>query len=369
MIRESKRPLLMTGGGIILGEASGELRELARTMKIPVTSTLMGLGAFPATDPLWLGMPGMHGTYYANMALSQCDLLIAIGCRFDDRVTGKLDTFASKAKIVHVDIDASSINKNVMVDVPVLQDCKQALSNFNRFIAEKHVRVSDEDRREWFDLIAEWKRNVPLSYCQETDIIKPQYVLETMYKLTQGNAIIATEVGQNQMWTAQFYPFNEPHTLLSSGGLGTMGYGFPAAIGAQIAFPDKLVIDVAGDGSIQMNIQELATAVQYKLPVKIVILNNGVLGMVRQWQQLFYDKRYSHTDMTFAPDFVKLAEAYGVLGLRATKPEEVEATLRKGFEHQGPAIIEFQVEREECVYPMVRAGAPIHEMMLGREIA
>ena len=369
MIREAKRPLLLTGGGIILGEASEALRELARTMKIPVTSTLMGLGAFPASDPLWLGMPGMHGTYYANMALSECDLLIAIGCRFDDRVTGKLDTFVSKAKIVHVDIDASSINKNVMVDVPVLQDCKQALDNFNRFIAEKHVAVSDADRREWFDLIAEWKRNVPLSYCQGPDIIKPQYVLETMYKLTQGKAIISTEVGQNQMWTAQFYPFDLPRTLLTSGGLGTMGYGFPAAIGAQVAFPDKLVIDVAGDGSIQMNIQELATAVQYNIPVKIVILNNGVLGMVRQWQQLFYDKRYSHTDMTFAPDFVKLAEAYGVLGLRTNRPDEVEATLRKGFEHAGPAIMEFKVEREECVYPMVRAGAPIHEMLLGREIA
>ena len=369
MISESRKPLLLTGGGIISGRASEGLREMARRTKIPVTSTLMGLGAFPASDPLWLGMPGMHGTYYANMALSQCDLLIAIGCRFDDRVTGKIDTFAPNAKIVHVDIDASSINKNVMVDVPVLQDCKLALERFNRLLTEKNFSVSDERRKKWFDMIAEWKRNVPLSYCMNPEVIKPQFVIETMYKLTKGNAIISTEVGQNQMWTAQFYPFDEPNTFLSSGGLGTMGYGFPAAIGAQIAFPDKLVVDVAGDGSIQMNIQELATAVQYKIPVKIVILNNGFLGMVRQWQQLFYEKRYSHTDMTFAPDFVKVAEAYGLLGLRATRPEEVEATLKKGFEHPGPVIMDFKVAREECVYPMVRPGGPIHEMTLDREMA
>jgi acetolactate synthase-1/2/3 large subunit len=303
------------------------------------------------------------------MALSQCDLLIAIGCRFDDRVTGKIDTFAPNAKIVHVDIDASSINKNVMVDVPVLQDCKLALERFNRLLTEKNFSVSDERRKKWFDMIAEWKRNVPLSYCMNPEVIKPQFVIETMYKMTKGNAIISTEVGQNQMWTAQFYPFDEPNTFLSSGGLGTMGYGFPAAIGAQIAFPDKLVVDVAGDGSIQMNIQELATAVQYKIPVKIVILNNGFLGMVRQWQQLFYEKRYSHTDMTFAPDFVKVAEAYGLLGLRATRPEEVEATLKKGFEYPGPVIMDFKVAREECVYPMVRPGGPIHEMTLDREMA
>jgi acetolactate synthase-1/2/3 large subunit len=369
MISESRKPLLLTGGGIISGRASEGLREMARRTKIPVTSTLMGLGAFPASDPLWLGMPGMHGTYYANMALSQCDLLIAIGCRFDDRVTGKIDTFAPNAKIVHVDIDASSINKNVMVDVPVLQDCKLALERFNRLLTEKNFSVSDERRKKWFDMIAEWKRNVPLSYCMNPEVIKPQFVIETMYKMTKGNAIIATEVGQNQMWTAQFYPFDEPNTFLSSGGLGTMGYGFPAAIGAQIAFPDKLVVDVAGDGSIQMNIQELATAVQYKIPVKIVILNNGFLGMVRQWQQLFYEKRYSHTDMTFAPDFVKVAEAYGLLGLRATRPEEVEATLKKGFEYPGPVIMDFKVAREECVYPMVRPGGPIHEMTLDREMA
>ena len=368
LIKGSRKPLLLTGGGVILGRASEELRELARRTKIPVTSTLMGLGAFPGTDPLWLGMPGMHGTYYANMTLSHCDLLIAIGCRFDDRVTGKLDSFASKAKIVHIDVDPSSINKNVMADVPIVQDCKEALQICNQFLAEQHFAVADDQRKEWFDQIQEWKTNVPLTYCKNQDIIKPQFVIETLYRLTKGKAIITTEVGQNQMWTAQFYPFDEPNIFLSSGGLGTMGYGFPAAIGAQLAFPDKLVVDVAGDGSIQMNIQELATAVQYKIPVKIVILNNGYLGMVRQWQALFYEKRYSHTDMTFAPDFVKVAEAYGVLGLRAEKPDEVEAILKKGLEHPGPVIMDFKVAREECVYPMVRPGGPIHEMTLDREM-
>ncbi|HRT26639.1 MAG TPA: biosynthetic-type acetolactate synthase large subunit [Syntrophales bacterium] len=368
LIAESRRPVLLTGGGIVLGRASEELRQMARRTKIPVTSTLMGLGAFPASDPLWLGMPGMHGTYYANMALSNCDLLIAIGCRFDDRVTGNLETFARKAKKVHVDVDASSINKNVMVDVPIVQDCKEALRSFNKLLADQNFTVSDEDRREWFDMIDEWKRNVPLSYCPSDEVIKPQFVIETLCNLTKGKAIITTEVGQNQMWAAQFYKFDEPNMFISSGGLGTMGFGLPAAIGAQVAFPDKLVVDIAGDGSIQMNIQELATAVQYNIPVKVVVLNNGYLGMVRQWQELFYEKRYSQTDMTYAPDFVKVAEAYGMLGVRAVKPDEVEATLRKGLEHPGPVIMDFRVAREECVYPMVRPGGSIQEMALGREM-
>ncbi len=368
LIAESRRPVLLTGGGIVLGRASEELRQMARRTKIPVTSTLMGLGAFPASDPLWLGMPGMHGTYYANMALTNCDLLIAIGCRFDDRVTGSLETFARKAKKVHVDVDASSINKNVMVDVPIVQDCKEALRSFNKLLADQNFTVSDEDRREWFDMIEEWKRNVPLSYCPSDAVIKPQFVIETLCNLTKGKAIITTEVGQNQMWAAQFYKFDEPNMFISSGGLGTMGFGLPAAIGAQVAFPDKLVVDIAGDGSIQMNIQELATAVQYRIPVKVVVLNNGYLGMVRQWQELFYEKRYSQTDMTYAPDFVKVAEAYGMLGLRAMKPDEVAATLRKGLEHPGPVIMDFRVAREECVYPMVRPGGSIQEMTLGREM-
>jgi len=366
MLSEAKNPLILSGGGIILGGASQELREMAWRTKTPVTSTLMGLGAFPGTDPLWLGMPGMHGTYYANMAISHCDLMITLGCRFDDRVTGKIDTFARNAKIVHVDVDPSSINKNVMIDVPIVSDCKSALRSFNQLLKEKNFTVTGDQRREWLGLIDGWKRDVPLSYCRSDEVIKPQFVIETLYELTRGgNTIITTEVGQNQMWAAQFYKYDYPNTFLSSGGLGTMGYGFPAAIGAQLAHPDKLVVDIAGDGSIQMNIQELATAVQYKIPVKIVILNNGYLGMVRQWQELFYEKRYSHTDMTHAPDFVKLAEAYGLTGFRTGKPAEVEKVLRQGISTPGPVIMDFQVAREECVYPMVKPGGPIHEMTLG----
>ena len=366
LINEAKRPVLLIGGGVILGKASEELRAFAKRTRIPVTSTLMGLGAFPGSDPAWLGMLGMHGTYYANMAVSHCDLLIAIGMRFDDRVTGKIETFAAKAKIVHIDVDPSSINKNVMIDVPIIADSRTALQNLNQTLEKQNFSVTEEQRQPWFDEINEWKKSVPLTYCKNDSTIKPQYVIEKLYELTKkGNTIITTEVGQNQMWAAQFYHYDEPNTFLSSGGLGTMGYGFPAAIGAQLAKPDKLVIDIAGDGSIQMNIQELATAVQYQIPVKIVILNNGYLGMVRQWQELFYDKRYSHTDMTHAPDFVKVAEAYGLTGLRATKPDEVEAVLQKGLATPGPVIMDFQVAREECVYPMVSPGASIHEMTLG----
>ncbi|MCX7816008.1 MAG: biosynthetic-type acetolactate synthase large subunit [Syntrophales bacterium] len=368
LLNEAKKPLILSGGGVILGRASEELRKLAWRTKIPVTSTLMGLGAFPGTDPLWLGMPGMHGTYYANMAISHCDLLIAIGVRFDDRVTGKIDNFASHAKIVHVDIDPSSINKNVMVDVPIVSDCRSALMTFNDLLEKQNFNVTYEQRKEWLELIEEWKREYPLTYAHSESEIKPQYVIETLYKLTKGKAIITTEVGQNQMWAAQFYKFDEPNRFLSSGGLGTMGYGFPAAIGAKIARPDMLVIDIAGDGSIQMNIQEMATAVQDNIPVKIVLINNGYLGMVRQWQQLFYGKRYSYSDIACQPDFLKLAEAYGWLGLKATKPEEVEPVLRKGLEYSGPAIMDFHVSREECVYPMVRPGGPLHEMTLGREM-
>lgn len=369
LVAQSRRPVILSGGGVILGKASEELRKFARRTRIPVTSTLMGIGAFPGTDPLWLGMPGMHGTYYANMAISNCDLLIAIGCRFDDRVTGKVDNFAPHAKIVHIDVDPSSINKNVMADVPIVGDCRILLGAINEQLKKDNFTVSDEERAEWLAQIDAWHKENPLSYCQSEDEIKPQFVIEKLYELTQGKAIITTEVGQNQMWTAQFYLFDEPNTFITSGGLGTMGYGFPAAIGVQIAFPDRLVVDIAGDGSIQMNIQEMATAVQHRLPVKIVLLNNGYLGMVRQWQQLFYERRYSHTDMTYQPDFVKLAEAYGFLGLRATKPAEVEAVLKDGLSSPKPVLMDFHIAREECVYPMVRPGASIEEMTLaGREM-
>jgi len=364
LIKQAKKPILLIGGGIIQGQATAELAEFARKVNIPVTSTLMGLGAFPGTDPLWLGMLGMHGTYYANMAISNCDLLITMGVRFSDRVTGRLATFASKATIVQIDIDAASINKNVLVHIPIVSDCKSALIQLNAMLDRNGLEKIREGRRDWRNQIETWKSERPMTYCQG-DSIKPQRVIETLHELTKGNAIVTTEVGQNQMWTAQFFRFNEPNTFLTSGGLGTMGYGFPAAIGAQVAFPDKLVVDIAGDGSIQMNIQELATAVSYRLPVKVVILNNGYLGMVRQWQELFYGKRYSNTNIGGGcPDFVKLAEAYGALGLRATKPEEVEATLARGLKEPGPVLMDFIVEPEEGVYPMVNPGASLTDMKL-----
>ncbi|WP_027358481.1 biosynthetic-type acetolactate synthase large subunit [Desulforegula conservatrix] len=363
LIKNAKKPLIFSGGGIILSDCSKELTELARKTNIPVTSSLMGLGGFPGTDDLWLGMLGMHGTYCANMAISECDLMLALGVRFDDRVTGKVDAFAKNATIVHVDIDPTSIHKNVPVQVPIVGDCKITLSVLNELLDQEKPEIIKPERKEWLGQVSEWKTGTPLAYSQ-SDVIKPQYVVEKLYELTKGEAIITTEVGQNQMWAAQFYKFATPNQWVTSGGLGTMGFGFPAAIGAQMAFPDKIVVDVAGDGSIQMNIQEMATAVQYGLPVKIVILNNRFLGMVRQWQELFYKRNYSSTNMEHAPDFVKLAEAYGAAGFRATKPSEVEEVLKKGLATPGPVIMDFVVEREECVYPMVPAGAPITNMLL-----
>jgi acetolactate synthase I/II/III large subunit len=367
LIRQAKRPLILSGGGVLLGRAWQELRTLARNINAPVTSSLMGLGAFPGSDPLWLGMPGMHGTYYSNMAISHCDLLIAVGVRFDDRLTSKVEAFAPHASIVHIDIDPVSINKTIKAGVSIVGDCKPILQLLNQWLTNDGVPRPAEQTQEWLSQIARWKADMPLAYCRG-ERIKPQYVIEKLYELTRGEAIIATEVGQNQMWTAQFYRFDEPNTFISSGGLGTMGFGFPAAIGAQVAFPDKLVVDIAGDGSIQMNIQEVATAVQYQIPVKVVILNNGFLGMVRQWQELFYGKRYSQTNMNYAPDFVKLAEAYGASGFRATKPNEVEKVLKEGLSTPGPVLMDFKVEPEEGVYPMVRPGAPLSEMALSAKV-
>lgn len=363
-ILNAEKPVLLGGGGVISSNGAEELRFIAQKFKIPVTTTLMGLGSFPENDDLSLGMLGMHGTYPANMAITNCDLLISVGARFDDRVTGKLDEFASLAKIVHIDIDPTSISKNVKVDIPIVGDVKTTLKQMiETFKKEDKGKEGKKKRKEWLDQIAEWKITYPLSYVQK-NVIKPQFVVEKISELTKGEAIITTEVGQNQMWTAQYYKFTQPRTLLTSGGLGTMGYGFPAAIGAQIAFPDRLVIDIAGDGSIQMNIQEMATAVQHGLPIKIAILNNGYLGMVRQWQELFYDRRYSHTHMNTAPDFIKLAEAYGAVGLRAVKPEEVVPLIKKALSTPRLVIMDFVVEPEECVYPMVPSGAPINKMLL-----
>ena len=363
LIKDAKRPVMLAGGGVVLSSASEKLTEFARRLNIPVTTSLMGLGAFPGTDDLWLGMLGMHGTYRANMSVGSCDLLIGIGVRFDDRVTGKVDTFAPHAKIIHIDIDPTSIRKNIPVTIPIVGDCKMALIELNRLLNEDGLVIDKEKTKPWLEQIDKWKSTAPLSYNQ-TDTIKPQYVVEKLYDLTKGQAIVTTEVGQNQMWAAQFYHFDRPNSFITSGGLGCMGFGLPAAIGAQLACPDRVVVDIAGDGSIQMNIQEMATAMQYKLPVKIVILNNKYLGMVRQWQQLFYDKTYASTDIEDAPDFVKLAEAYGAVGLRAVRPEEVEPVLEKGLSVPKPVIMDFWVDREECVYPMVPAGGSITEMLL-----
>ena len=374
-IKHSKRPVIYAGGGVISSGASEELRELAIKAKIPVTTTLMGLGVFPETHPLSLKMLGMHGTQYANYAIMEADLLIAIGARFDDRVTGKVEEFAPKAKIAHIDIDPSSIRKNVNVDIPVVGDVKNVLSELNKIL-------QPGDTSEWLKQIEQWKRDYPLTY-RENGNLKPQYIIEQIYEVTKGKAIITTEVGQNQMWAAQFYKFTKPRTFLSSGGLGTMGYGFPAALGAQVACPDHIVFDVAGDGSFQMNIQELATAVNNNLPVKIAILNNGYLGMVRQWQEMFYNKRYSgvclvgdyecvekHTDSSgkqplMLLNFVKIAEAYGAVGIRVTEKKQVREALEEALAIPKPVVLDFHIEPEENVFPMVPAGASLNQMIGG----
>jgi acetolactate synthase-1/2/3 large subunit len=366
-IMRAKKPVLYVGGGVILSDASKELTELAVKLNIPVTMTLMGLGAFPGTNELSMGMLGMHGTYTANMAVAECDLLIAVGARFDDRVTGKLKEFASHAEIIHIDIDPTSISKNVKVHIPIVADCKNALAAINEwFNTKSNISIEDEAERHkpWFNLIREWTAKHPLSYKENNDIIKSQYVIETLHKFTGGEAIITTEVGQNQMWAAQFHKFDHPRHFVTSGGLGTMGYGLPAAIGAQMAYPDKTVIDIAGDGSIQMNIQELATAKQYNCPVKVAILNNGYLGMVRQWQELFYNKRYASTPMEVTPDFVDLAKAYGAVGLRATTKNEVEPVIKEALATDNIVVMDFKIEKEEGVYPMVPAGKSNTEMLL-----
>ena len=363
LIKESERPVIYAGGGIIISEASGELREMARITKIPVTLTLMGMGAFPQDSELFLGMLGMHGTYFANQAIQNSDLIIAIGARFDDRITGRLDAFAPQAKIIHVDIDPTSISKNVKVDIPIVGDAKNVVKEMNKLLSKPGLK-NIEKRKKWQKQISRWKKENPLTY-KKDDKLRPQYVVEKICEATKSKAIITTEVGQNQMWAQQFYKYNYPRHFITSGGLGTMGYGFPAAIGAKLGKPEKIVFDIAGDGSIQMNIQEMATAVNNKVGVKVAILNNGYLGMVRQWQQLFYKKRYSATDLTANPDFVKIAEAYGASGIRVTEKDEVEDALRKAISVDGPVILDFLVEREENVFPMVPVGARLDEVIRG----
>jgi len=366
MMLAARRPVLYVGGGVILANAADELTELARTLQIPVTTTLMGLGSFPENDSLALKMLGMHGAYAANMAMTHADLVIAVGSRFDDRVTGKIATFAPHAKIIHIDVDPTSIRKNVRVDLPIVGDTRDVLVKMLEYVKSqgKSVAALHTAMEPWHEDIGAWKEKHPIGYKPSTTTIKPQYVIQKLRELSEDDAIMATDVGQHQMWVAQFFGFQLPRTLLTSGGLGTMGYGLPAAMGAQAAFPKRQVLCVCGDGGVQMNMQEMATLVQQRLPVKIVILNNNFLGMVRQWQELFFDKRYSHTCLELPMDFVKLAEAYGAKGLKADKPSDVERVIREGFAHNGPVIMEFKIAREEKVLPMVPAGASLNEMVL-----
>jgi acetolactate synthase, large subunit (EC 2.2.1.6) len=356
LIRKATRPVLYVGGGAILSDAAEEIYKLSHLAQIPVTTTNMGKGAFPETDPLALHMLGMHGTYYANMAVYHSDLLIAVGARFDDRVTGKINEFAPEAKIIHIDIDPASISKTITVDVPIVGDVKNVLRKLIKELEEKPVEWIAA-REQWLKQINEWKEKHPLNYRKSDKIIKPQAVIEEIYNVTNGEAIISAGVGQHQMWAAMFYKYKYPRQFLNSGGLGTMGFGFPAAVGAKIGRPDKIVFAIEGDGSFIMNVQDLATAVQYRVPVKIAIINNGFLGMVRQWQQFFYDSRYANVCLSVQPDFVKLAESFGAVGLRATKPSEVREVLLKAMEiNDRPVLIDFVVDREENVLPMVPAG-------------
>jgi acetolactate synthase-1/2/3 large subunit len=356
-ISKSRRPVIYAGGGVIISGAHKELKQLAEDNNIPVTTTLTGLGGFPETHPLSLKMLGMHGSAYANYAIMDSDLIIAVGSRFDDRVTGKIDEFAPSAKVIHIDIDPTSISKNVGVDIPIVGDCKEVLVDINKKIKKR------PDTDAWLKQIDGWKKNHPLSF-KDDNKLRPQYIIEELNKLTHGKAIISTEVGQHQMWAAQYYQHIRPRTFLTSGGLGTMGYGFPAAIGAQVGNPDKLVFDIAGDGSIQMNIQELATVANYNIPVKILILNNFYLGMVRQWQELFYERRYQATPLK-NPNFVALAESYGVKGIKVTKKSEVKKALQKTIKTPGPVLVDFHIETEENVFPMVAPGSAINKMMGG----
>ena len=365
LMQSAKRPILYTGGGVILGEASEPLTELARIMNFPVTNTLMGLGAYPATDPLFLGMLGMHGTYEANMAMHHCDVLIAIGARFDDRVTGHIEKFCPNAKIIHIDIDPASISKNVKVDVPIVGCVENVLKVMLDEIRGNDVKPDNVALKDWWQQIDEWRSKDSLKYDRDSDNIKPQFVIETLYRLTEGDAFVTSDVGQHQMWAAQFYKFDKPRRWINSGGLGTMGFGLPAAMGVQFAYPDATVACVTGEGSIQMCIQELSTCTQYSLPVKIINLNNGYLGMVRQWQEFFYQKRYAMSYMESLPDFVKLAESYGHVGMQITRPGDVEGALIEMLKLKDRLVfMDFLTDKDENVYPMIPAGGGQNEMIL-----
>jgi acetolactate synthase I/II/III large subunit len=359
----ARRPVIYAGGGIVNANASKELIEFATSDRFPVTCTLMGLGGFPAPHPQWLGMLGMHGTRTANYAMDEADLICCVGARFDDRITGKLSEFAPHAKFIHIDIDPAEISKNIPAHIPIVGDCKNVLTKLiKEYRALEHIDSSRLDH--WWTKIAGWQAKWPLRYEDSTDLeIKPQYMMQALYEVTGGEAIVTSDVGQHQMWAAQYYHFNQPRRWINSGGLGTMGFGLPAALGAAVGCPDKTVVCIAGDGSIQMNIQELATCSQDKIPVKVFIMNNGYLGMVRQWQELFWDKRYSHVDMGSYPDFVKLAEAYGATGMRFTDKSTLVDDMRTALETEGPVLVDVRVTREENTYPMIAPGQPARDMV------
>ncbi|HXH81961.1 MAG TPA: biosynthetic-type acetolactate synthase large subunit [Candidatus Tectomicrobia bacterium] len=361
----SRRPVLYVGGGVISADAHRELAELATLLQVPVTTTLMGLGAFPSDDPLSLGMLGMHGTYYANMAVHHADVLVAVGARFDDRVTGKVEAFSPHSEIIHIDIDPSSISKNIKVHVPIVGDCRRVLTALLQAVREELGNADPgEARRPWHAQIAEWKARFPLRYEQSDDVIKPQFVIEELSRLTGGEAYVVTGVGQHQMWAAQYYRFKHPRRWCTSGGLGTMGYGLPTAMGVQAAHPGALVVNVDGDGSFAMNSQEMATCFTEHLPVKTVIINNSGHGMVRQWQRIIYKERYCAIDLPGVPDWVKLAEAYGCVGLRVTRPSEVAPAIEKMLSTPAPVILDVCVDKDECVFPMVPAGGANTDMIL-----
>lgn len=368
-ILEAKRPVIYAGGGVIASEGAVELQRLAEMARVPVATTLMGLGGFPTEHPLSLAMLGMHGSWYANMAVSRCDLLIAIGVRFDDRVTGKLAAFAPEARKIHIDIDPAEINKNVRVDIPIVGDVRRVLSVLN---AELEARLREfrtmaweAERRAWLEQIAEWKRAYPFCYDFDERVIKPQWVIEEIARITQGEAILTTDVGQHQMWAAQYYRFKHPRTWITSGGLGAMGFGLPAAIGAWFARPDRPIIAICGDGSFQMTMQELAVVAEHRIPLKIVIINNAYLGMVRQWQEIFYNGRYSASDLRVSPDYAKIAEAYGLRGYTVRRPEELTDLFEQELLASEPVLFDVHVAAEENVYPMVPPGAAITEMIVG----
>ena len=365
LLLSAQKPIIYSGGGVILGEASKELTELTHTLGFPITNTLMGLGAFPATDKQFIGMLGMHGTYEANMAMHESDVIIAIGARFDDRVTGKLDLFCPYAKIIHIDVDPASISKTVKVDIPIVGEVKPVLEQMLELIRESHKKRHKKELEPWWNQIDQWRAINCLEFDRESRLIKPQYVIEQLYEVTKGDAYITSDVGQHQMWVAQYYHFDKPRRWINSGGLGTMGFGLPAAIGVKLAFPDADVACVTGEASIQMCIQELSTALQYKTPIKIINLNNRYMGMVRQWQEFSYESRYSHSYMDTIPEFVKLAEAYGHVGMRIDKPEEVRPALEKAFAMKDRAVfLDIITDRTENVYPMIEAGKGHHDMKL-----